>query len=127
MKTSTQYIYVAIILMVLIAMLCSCRTTKTVYVPVNNTETKYIERLQRDSVYLHDSIMVDKSGDTIRLTKTQFKFRLIYLKDTVNVRDSIRIPYPVEKVVKVNEPTLWQKISRGLRESHSWHWSDFSA
>lgn len=81
--------------------------TKHVYVPVETTksDTVYMNRVQLDSIYMRDSVFIEKSGDTIR----EFQYKYIYrFKDRIDTlyiskTDSIQVPYPVE-VVKYKTP-----------------------
>lgn len=68
-----------------------------------------VDTVQRwDSVYFRDSVFMAANGDTVYLTKTHWRerFRNIYhvKSDTVMQRDSVRVPYPVEKPL-----TKWQR------------------
>ena len=93
----------------------SCTTTKYVEVEKVHTDTLYISKMQKDSIYLHDSIFVNqwRNGDTIYQTRdrwrTEWRDRLV--TDTVIhvITDTIPIPYPVEKVVE-KELTWWQRV-----------------
>ncbi len=87
--------------------LAATSCTKHVYVPVETTksDTVYLNRVQLDSIYMRDSVFVEKSGDTIR----EFQYKYIYrFKDRIDTlyiskTDSIQVPYPVE-VVKYKIP-----------------------
>ena len=73
-----------------------------------------VDTVQRwDSVYFRDSVFIAAKGDTVFLTKTHWRerFRNIYhvKADTVMQRDSIRVPYPVEKQL-----TKWQRWKMDL-------------
>ena len=57
-----------IIVVFLPFLLFACKA-KTVYVPVDTIKTEYNETLFRDSVYLHDSILVKMKGDTVYFEK----------------------------------------------------------
>ena len=90
--------------------LTGCKTVKFVPVPEYHTlyKTK-VDTVQRwDSIYFRDSVYVAAKGDTVYLTKTHWRerFRNIYhvKADTVMQRDSIPVPYPVEKPL-----TKWQQ------------------
>lgn len=78
---------------------CSCTSTKYVPVETVRTETKYKDRLVRDSIHVKDSIYVRSKGDSVFVDRwhTMYKDRLV--RDTVSLRDSVKIevPYPVEK------------------------------
>ncbi len=66
-----------------------------------------------DSVYFRDSVYIATKGDTVYLTKTHWRerFRNVYhvKADTVMQRDSVRVPYPVEKQL-----TKWQRWKMDL-------------
>lgn len=99
-----------IILLIVILVLFGC--TKTIYVPVTNTvtNTEYRDRLQRDSIYLKDSIHIIQRGDTIFLSKVKYYYRNIFVRDTVSKLDSIYIekPIPIETTKEVYKLTKWQ-------------------
>ncbi len=99
-------------LSILLVTLCltGCKTVKFVPVPEYHTLYKTrVDTVQRwDSVYFRDSVFIAAKGDTVYLTKTHWRerFRNVYhIKvDTMMQRDSIRVPYPVEKPL-----TKWQR------------------
>lgn len=78
---------------------------KTKYVSVPEIHTEYITRVdttvRRDSVYLKDSVYVERKGDTLYVNKTLYRDRYhnIYKvkTDTIVKRDSVNVAYPVEK------------------------------
>jgi hypothetical protein len=103
----------ATFLIVSVILLTSCTTTKVVEVEKVRTDTTYITKWQRDSVWLHDSIMVTDKGDTIRIERWHTKYVEKQVHDTTYVatHDTIPQPYPVE-TVKVVEKELnwWQRL-----------------
>ena len=98
-----------IILLITILVMFGC--TKTVYIPVTNTITKieYRDRLQRDSIYFSDSVIIETKGDTVFNTKIKYKYINKLIKDTVNIRDSVYIEKPIEVIKEVNRLTKWQR------------------
>ena len=92
--------------------ICSC--SRVQYIPVESVkhDSVFFNRIQTDSVYVMDSVLVVK-GDTV----TEYRWRYVYRykgrTDTlyVNRTDSIRVPYPVEVEKKL---TLWQRVKVGL-------------
>ena len=96
---------------VLVVLLCSMLAgcTKTLYVPVESVHTEYINKLQRDSIYFYEKDSVYIKGDTVHNDKLIYKYRDKIIRDTVQNNDTIRVPYPVEVIVKVNELHWWQK------------------
>ena len=105
------------LLVIVLSMLCliGCKTVKFVPVPEYHTLYKTrVDTVQRwDSVYFRDSVYIATKGDTVFLTKTQWRerFRNVYhtKTDTVMQLDSIRVPYPVEKPL-----TKWQRWKMDL-------------
>lgn len=99
-------------LSILLVTLCltGCKTVKFVPVPEYHTLYKTrVDTVQRwDSVYFRDSVYMASKGDTVFLTKTHWRerFRNVYhvKVDTIMQRDSIPVPYPVEKQL-----TKWQR------------------
>lgn len=106
-------IFAFMLIIVLIAMLTSCKT-RTVVVETVRTDTTYISKQQRDSIWLHDSIFMHEyqSGDTVFMLRDRWHTKYIEsIKHDTNYiakTDSVPVPYPVE--VKVpRELTWWQK------------------
>lgn len=95
----------------LLILLCSsCTTTKYVTVPEYHTDTVMVNKVQKDSVFLHDSTYVYEKGDTFYMERWHTKYVLKELHDTtyISKRDTIPAPYPVEKEVPA-ELTWWQQ------------------
>lgn len=78
--------------------LFSCQTQ---YIPVETIkiEYRYVDRVQFDSIYKHDSTMIYRNGDTVYLNKYQYIYKYLYLNrvDSFVKVDSIQVPYRVEK------------------------------
>lgn len=87
--------------------LAATSCTRHVYVPVETTksDTVYLNRVQLDSIYMRDSVFIEKSGDTIREFQYKYIYRFKDRTDTLYISktDSIQVPYPVE-VVKYKTP-----------------------
>lgn len=96
-----------IVAIILVSMLSGCRSVNYVPVEVVKTDTTYINKVQRDSIYQMDSIYIRDKGDTVLITKTKYIYRDKLVRDTVYVSqiDSIQVPYPVEKQL-----TSWQQF-----------------
>lgn len=101
-------------IVVIIMMMCSCKSIE--YVPVIEKEVHhdsiYFTKVQRDSVWLHDSISVKEKGDTVRIEKWHTKYIEREVHDTIYQakRDSIPVPYEVIKEV----PAKLSKTQKGL-------------
>ena len=96
-----------VFLLLFLAVLAATSCTRHVYVPVETTksDTVYLNRVQLDSIYMRDSVFIEKSGDTIREFQYKYIYRFKDRTDTLYLSktDSIQVPYPVE-VVKYKTP-----------------------
>lgn len=86
----------------LIAMCVSCTKTEYITVEKVRTDTTYITKHQRDSIYLKDSTHVSENGDTVRIDHWHTEWRDRWNRDTVYqaTHDTIPQPYPVIKEVE---------------------------
>jgi hypothetical protein len=97
--------------LIICALLSSCSTTKVVEVERVKTDTTYITKWQRDSVWLHDSIHVTEKGDTIRIERWHTKYIEKQVHDTTYVATHDTIPQPYEVVKEVPaELSWWQRV-----------------
>ena len=97
--------------LIICALLSSCSTTKVVEVEKVKTDTTYITKWQRDSVWLHDSIHVTEKGDTVRIEKWHTKYIEKQVHDTTYVATHDTIPQPYEVVKEVPaELSWWQRV-----------------
>lgn len=108
-----RLVHFLIILLTSAIWLSSCRSIRHIPVETVRTEIQYKNRLQRDSIHVHDSIYIRDNGDTIFVNRwhTEYKDRL--LRDTCYVHrtDSIQVPYPVER-----ELSWWQSVKLQVGE-----------
>lgn len=97
-------------LVFIIFMLASCRTE---YIPVESVryDSIYFAKLQKDSIYIQDSIYIKEKGDTVFVDKFKYIYKYVNLKDTcyIEKKDSILIPYPVERKL-----TWWKRKTQNL-------------
>lgn len=95
------------IIILLASAICSCRSVEYVPVETVRSDTLYINRLQRDSVFVADSVYVREKGDTVQIVRTRYVDRWRVHTDTLRAvsNDTIRVPYPVER-----ELTKWQRV-----------------
>lgn len=98
---------IVISLLFLMCMLCGCTTIK--YVPVETVRTEKVT--EHDSIYLevvkHDSVVVEKRGDTVFVDRWRTRYQDRWhdrWRDSVRV-DSVQVPYPVPA-----ELTKWQQF-----------------
>ena len=97
-------------LLLFLTTIVSCTTTKIVEVPVETIKTEYIEQVKYDSIYSKDSIYIMQKGDTIYNNKVQYLYKYKYLRDTINITDTIPKIITIEKTQYINQLYTWQKI-----------------
>ena len=89
----------------------SCKTTtKIVEVPVETIKTEYIEQIKYDSIYSKDSIYIMQKGDTIYNNKVQYLYKYKYLRDTINITDTISKIVTIKDTQYINQLYTWQKL-----------------
>lgn len=87
---------------IILSLLAGCKSVQYVPVETVRTDSIYVDRYQRDSIYQRDSVFVNRwiAGDTIYQDKVVWKYvyRDMVKYDTVATlrSDTINVPYPVE-------------------------------
>jgi hypothetical protein len=87
---------------IILSSLAGCKSVQYVPVETVRTDSIYVDRYQRDSIYQRDSVFVNRwiAGDTIYQDKVVWKYvyRDKVKYDTVAILRSytINVPYPVE-------------------------------
>ncbi len=110
---------------VLVTGCASTRLSPTEVVQASHADTLRIVQIQRDSIWLHDSVWVNQyqKGDTIY--KEQTKWHTKYIErlshDTIYTAkvDSVPVPYPVIKEVPA-DLTWWQEFRLHLANILLW-------
>lgn len=100
-----------IVIIVLAILFSGCTTTK--YVPVETVRTEYKtirdSFIQKDSIFVKDSVLVESKGDTIHWhhwhTEYRDRWRDKIVTDSFIKVDSIQVPYPVERKLSKWEQT----------------------
>lgn len=92
------------------ALLTGCKTVEYVPVIEHRTDTTFITKWQRDSVWLHDSIRIAEKGDSIIIERWHTKYVEKQMHDTIyqSKTDSIPVPYPVTEYVE-KSLSWWQR------------------
>ena len=95
----------------MLSLLAGCKSVQYVPVETVRTDSVYVDRFQRDSIYQRDSVYINRwtAGDTVYQDKIVYKY--IYRDkvkyDTVAIlrSDTVRIPFPVDR-----ELSKWEQI-----------------
>lgn len=102
-------------LAMLLLAFCSCKSVEYVPVIEHKTDTTYVAKVQKDSIWLHDSIFVKEwmAGDTVYRDRIQWHTKYVskQVHDTLyqSKTDSIPVPYPVT-VYMEKELSTWQVV-----------------
>lgn len=84
----------------IIFMTCACRTE---YIPIETvrTDSIFLAKLQKDSIYIKDSVFVRQGNDTVWKEKYKQIYKYVLQRDTVFISriDSVQVPVPVEKKI----------------------------
>jgi hypothetical protein len=99
-------LWICVLLMIAL-WLTSCTTTKVVTVEKVKTDTTYITKPQRDSIWLHDSVHVTERGDTIRIERWHTKYVEREVHDTLYRAKTDSIPVPYEVIKEVPRKSTW--------------------
>lgn len=104
-----KWLVVWMVILFVLALLASCRQVEYVTVEKVRTDTTYITKWQKDSVWLHDSIYVTEKGDTVRIERWHTQWRDRLRVDTIYqaTHDTIPQPYPIETVKLVEKDLNW--------------------
>ena len=96
------YIVAFIVGIALCALLGSCTTTEYVTVEKVKHDTTYVSKVQRDSIYIHDSISVDRKDSIIKIEHWHTEYVDHTVHDTLYqaTHDTIPKSYPVIKEVE---------------------------
>lgn len=104
-------LFEGLLICTLISLLLGCKSTKYIPLKTVRTDSVYVDRYLRDSIYQRDSVFINRwtAGDTVYQDKIVYKY--IYRDkvkyDTVAIlsSDSVRVPYPVERGL-----TKWEQV-----------------
>ena len=113
LKRVMKFLIICLAFLIAISLLASCRQIEYVTVEKVRTDTTYITKWQKDSVWLHDSIHVKEKGDTVLVEKWHTKYVEKQVHDTTYVatHDTIPDPFPVETIKEVPaELSWWQRL-----------------
>lgn len=98
-----------IIFLLCLVCLLGCKT-RYIEIPVETIKTEYINKIQYDSIYVHDSIDRYMKGDTVFLTNFKYINKYVLKTDTLIRQDTIPVIQKVEIVKEVNRLKNWQII-----------------
>ena len=106
-----KWLVVWMVILFVLALLASCRQVEYVTVEKIRTDTTYITKWQRDSVWMHDSIRVREKGDSVWVERWHMKIVEREVHDTLYQAKTDSIPVPYWKIKEVPaELSWWQRV-----------------
>lgn len=99
-------------ILLLAAMAAGCTTTRYVTVPEVRTDTLVKTNVQKDSIFLHDSIHVRERGDTILVDRWHTRYVEKLRRDTIYRSRVDSIAYPIEVIKEVPAKLMWWQQAR---------------
>lgn len=106
-KARRIQILFVVVLFFLLWLLTSC---KTKYIPIESVKTEWRDKYIRDSIFQKELVRIYQKGDTIFKDSIVYRYKDRFVKDTVNVTDTIRVPYPVKgDTIEVNRLKWYQE------------------
>lgn len=116
MRDDEKYRYICVVigwvLIAVLAVMClGCKSVQYVPVETVRTDTCYVNKIRTDSVYVRDSVVVERGGDTIKVTAWRWRERYVVQRDTIyrSRKDSVAVPYPVERKL-----SRWEKTKQDI-------------
>ena len=113
------YTALAAIIALLIALFFgSCRSVRVIEKEVLKTDTLVSTQIQRDSIYINDSIYIHEvvAGDTVKITTdrwhTQWRDRILYDSIYIAQRDTVRVT-DIKEVPRKLSGWQWFQIWAG--------------
>lgn len=98
--------FIISLLVFILYMMASCRTE---YIPIESVryDSVFLEKIQKDSIFVKDSVYIRQKGDTVFKDKFIVVYKERLLRDTMLTvkTDSIPVPVPVEK-----KRTWWEQF-----------------
>ena len=104
MKTIQRYFDIILSVALLTAalwLICSCSGVRYVPVETVRVETERVVDIQRDSIYVLDSVFVREAHDTIYITRWRTEYKEALRVDTFNIEriDTLNTIVEVEKML----------------------------
>ena len=92
-------------------LLVGCKSVEYVPMVEHKTDTTYITKNHRDSIYVHDSTYIHERGDTVWVERWHTRWRDRLLLDTIYQATHDTIPKPYVMLEYTDKPlSAWQKL-----------------
>ena len=98
--------FIISLLVFILYMMASCRTE---YIPIESVryDSVFLEKIQKDSIFVKDSVFLIDKGDTVYKYKNKYVYVYKILVDTFYAEreKEIEVPVPVERKL-----TWWERM-----------------
>lgn len=101
----------SIIVIVAVLLLAGCSPRIVEHIRYQR-DTTYIDKVQIDSIYKRDSVLVREKGDTIFIYKEKIREKYRFIHDTVRLVRVDSVAVERIKEVKVEKPLSWWQKSK---------------
>lgn len=109
-KRAASFLFISFLLLLSFS---SCKTIKPTI--IHQTDTCFITKLERDSIFFRDSIIVKTFGDTVFVDRWHERYKDKLIHDTIQEIKNIEVPVPVKEIVEVEkELSVLQKTLMAL-------------
>lgn len=102
MKLEGGLVVILALLVLLACCMTSCKSIEYMPVIEHKTDTVIQTKVQKDSLFLHDSVYVKEKGDSVLIERWHTKYITRERHDTtyISKTDTVPQPYPVTKYVE---------------------------
>ena len=100
-------VLVTMFMLLLLFVLSGCKQIEYIPVIEHHTDTTYITKWERDSVWLHDSVLIKERGDSVWVERWHTKYIEKLKVDTLYRHKTDSIPVPYEVPAKLSR---WERL-----------------
>jgi len=99
-----------LIAFVCLFILCSCKSTHSIQTVTAVThDTTYNSQVRYDSIYLDNTVYVDRSGDTVFIRENHMQYKYKFIRDTVYYHQTDTIHQHLTPINQEPEIPPWCK------------------
>lgn len=108
MKLSNNKPMGIFIIVMMLVCFAGCASQTQIEMPKNHTQIEYRDRVQKDTVYVKDSVLIEHKSDTVYINRLKYVYKERMLMDTayVSITDTIYKSIYIER-----QQTFSEKVS----------------
>lgn len=92
-KIQLRILLVGIVILIALMLFASCKPKN---IPIESVKTEYRDKYIRDSIFQKELVRIYQKGDTVFRDRFISVYKDRFKTDSINIRDTIRVPYPVK-------------------------------